>query len=128
MMGGLRARHHFIWRWIMYRPVSAVLSLGLLVLWIAGLAYHAPAWLTWLDGGGAVVAFVTAYVFGLAWFAGVALSGLLSLGLFVVWLVALAAGGASWLAWWNLGFAAAFSVLAVVAIGQRSSPGRLRHA
>jgi hypothetical protein len=47
----------------MCRAVSILLGAGLIVLCIAGLSHHAPAWLACLDGAGALVAFGAAVAF-----------------------------------------------------------------
>jgi len=97
----------------MFRPISVALGLGLIILWIAALSGHAVGWLTWMDG----LAGLVAIALGLTFTAQVAGSsrtgwGLLGLSLFALWIVALAAGGTIWLAWWTFAFACAFLVLA----------------
>jgi len=110
----------------MYRAVAIALGVGLLVLWIAGLSYHAPVWLTWLDGVAGLVAFIVAWAFVASAMVGVAMSGGLALGLFILWIIALGSRGGIWMAWWTFGFAAAFSLLAVAAMGGATSYGQHR--
>jgi hypothetical protein len=107
----------------MYTAVSIALGLGLVILWIAGLAYHGMRWLTLLDGVAALGSVLVAAAFAVAPLAGTALSATVSLGLFLLWLIAIAAGGGSALAWWNFGFACAFMVVAAASVA-RESPGR----
>jgi hypothetical protein len=99
----------------MVLAVALALGLGLAVLWIAGLVYHAAVWLTWLEGGAALIAFGLAAVFAVSTSAGMAGSGLLALGLFALWIIALMAGGALWLAWWTFAFGCAFLLLTAAA-------------
>lgn len=106
----------------MFRPVSVVLGVGLIVLWIAGLSAHATGWLTWLDG----LAGLLAIAIGLSFAAHLARGGMagwggLALGLFALWIIALSAGGTLWLAWWTFAFACGFLVLAASA----TAPTRL---
>jgi hypothetical protein len=105
--------------------VAIALGIGLLVLWIAGLAYHAPAALTWLDGAAALVAVGISAAFAVGPSAGMVAAGFLSLGLFVLWIVGLAVGGANWLAWWTFWFACGFLLLAVAAAAHAAPVRRL---
>lgn len=100
----------------MYREISTAFGLGLGVLFIAGLANHAPGWLTWLDGAGALLAFLTAAAASVAPMAGAAVAALLAGGLIILWIVALATGESSAQAWWTLGFALGFFTLAAIAV------------
>jgi len=95
------------------RGVSVALGIGLAILWLVGLNYHAAAWLTWLDGVGALIAFgigaslnerLSPSVVGGAPIA-------LSLGLFVLWIVGLVMSVETWLVWWTFVFACAFLLL-----------------
>ena len=120
-LGGERDDHNHSQEVFMYRGVAIALGLGLLVLWIAGLSYHAPVWLAWLDGVAGLIAFIVAWAFLASAMVGVAMSGGLALGLFVLWIIALGSRGGIWMAWWTFGFAAAFSLLAVAAMGGAAS-------
>ncbi|HVV49388.1 MAG TPA: hypothetical protein VHO06_07010 [Polyangia bacterium] len=109
----------------MFRAVSAVLGFGLILLWIAGLASHAVAWLTWLDGLAGLVAVAMGLGFVRAAQMGVPGWGLLAFGLFVLWIIGLAGGRTLWQAWWTFGFACAFLILAASATSAPSAGGRL---
>ncbi len=114
----------------MIRIGSGVLGLGLVILWIVGLSNHATHWLTWLDGLAALCAFAVA---AMAPTEGVrrnvsSASIALSIGLFVLWIIALAVGASSWLAWWTFAFACAFLLLGVGGMIAPRQEGRLRAA
>ena len=91
---------------MLIRGTAVVLGLALLVLWVVALAALQPAWITWLDfAAGAIMLLQSALSYRFE--AGMSL--VLSLGLFSLFIIALAVGGvAPWLTWVNLGFAAAF--------------------
>ena len=105
-----------------FRVSAIALSFGLILLWLAGLSHHAAGWLTWLNFVAALIAFGSAARLASSRHAGVLGWGSLGLGLFGLWIAALATGGRSWLAWWTLVFACAFLILA----GCRSQKGGLR--
>jgi hypothetical protein len=98
----------------MVRTGDVVLGIGLVILWIAGLSAHATGWLTWLDGLAALGAFAiggaVATRTGAA--AGTATIAL-SLGLFVLWIVALATDASLWLSWCTFAFALALLILGI---------------
>lgn len=96
----------------MFRAISFVLGLGLVLLWLAGLSAHASGWLTWLDGLAALIAIAGAASLVEFHRGGSAGAGLLALGLFVLWIVGLATGATLWLSWWTFAFACAFFVVA----------------
>src|SRR5690348_8906502 len=99
----------------MFRGVSVVLGVGLIILWIVGLSAHATLWLSWLDGVAGLVAILLGIAAVPVARAGVAGWGLMAFGLFILWIVGLAAHGPGWLAWWTFAFACAFIVLAAAA-------------
>ncbi|HVV48805.1 MAG TPA: hypothetical protein VHO06_04025 [Polyangia bacterium] len=107
----------------MFRAISFILGLGLIILWLAGLSSHASLWLTWLDGLGGLVAIAGAAALVEFGRGGTAGSGLLALGLFVLWIVGLATGATLWLSWWTFAFACAFFVVA----GASTSSGARLH-
>jgi hypothetical protein len=114
----------------MIRIGSGVLGIGLVILWIVGLSDHATHWLTWLDGLGALCAFAVA---AMAPSEGVrrdvsSASIALSIGLYVLWIIALATSAASWLAWWTFAFACAFLLLGVGGMIAPQRDQRLRAA
>lgn len=92
----------------MLRVPAIAVSFGLILLWVGGLSHHAPAWLTWLDFVAGVIAFGSAAPLASSRRGGVLGWGSLALGLFVLWIAALATGGRSWLAWLTLVCACAF--------------------
>ncbi|HEY7954321.1 MAG TPA: hypothetical protein VII38_03475 [Polyangia bacterium] len=101
----------------MVRSSLIIIGLFLLAVWISGLALHAAAWITWLD----FVVAILALGMGAAPIreAGPLGAGggpvLLSLGLFAMWIVALAIHIEPWIAWCT--FAGACAMLIVGAVG-----------
>ncbi|MGZ3697713.1 MAG: hypothetical protein ACXWP5_06325, partial [Bdellovibrionota bacterium] len=101
----------------MVRNISVVLGIGLAVLWAVGLGSpDATGWLTWMDGVGAVCAFIVASggrTYGRAQTA----TGFfgMAVGLFALWIIGLATGATPWLSWWTFGFACAFTGTAIAA-------------
>lgn len=99
----------------MSRLPLLVIALFLFALWIVGLLMRAPIWLTWLDGTGALLAFIIAGMYTTApdnnrqW-----LTGVLAIGLFALWIGGLAAHATAALTWFT--FLAACGA-AVIAIG-----------
>ncbi len=83
----------------MLRPGSIVLGIGLVVLWLAGLYNHATPWLTWLDGLGALSAFVAAGAIPDTVVRGRLAAGPFSIavGLFILWIVGMVTGAVGWL-------------------------------
>jgi hypothetical protein len=112
----------------MSRGISIALGVGLVILWLTGRAYGAPAWLAWLDGIAALVAFGLAAVFTAAVRFGAAIAGFLALGLIVLWVVALATHHGMWLGWWDFAFACAFLLLAARALAGWRTAHRPQHA
>ncbi|HVV51780.1 MAG TPA: hypothetical protein VHO06_19080 [Polyangia bacterium] len=107
----------------MAQIVPIGLSLGLVVLWVAGLSLQASAWLTWLELLAGVVAFGGSARFGETPRARAAGWGALAAALAVVWIVALAVRATGWLTWWTLPFAAAFAMLSLAStVGRRLHP------
>jgi hypothetical protein len=100
----------------MFRVISFILGIGLIVLWIAGgSSTHASDWLPRLDGLAGLIAIAMGIGLETVSRAGVFGWGLLALGLFILWIVGLAAGGGLTVAWWTFGFACAFVILAAAA-------------
>ena len=84
----------------MERGGMVALGIGLLVLWLVGLSDLATRWLSWLNGAAGVAALVAAgsalgpeRVTGSAAGSSVAIA----IGLFVLWVIGLAAGATGWL-------------------------------
>ena len=105
----------------MVRTYSFLLGIGLAILWLGGITSAAPRWYSWLDalaaicafGGATIAASVTPRIL-------VAGPAALSLGLFGLWIVGLAAHVPPWQAWWTFVFAVAFAlVTASAAFGRR---------
>ena len=100
----------------MIRGMALILAIGLFVLWIVALGQHATPWLTWLDLLAALFGFAIVVgagaVTGLAFGIGAPMA--LAIGLFVLWIIALATHADSWLSWWTFGFACAFFFAAIV--------------
>ncbi len=106
----------------MLRPISVVLGLGLIGLWLAGSFLHASRWLTWLDGVAGVVALFGAAALVEFQSGGTVGSGLLALGLFVIWSVGLSTGATLWLSWFTLAFACAFFIVAAASASSGLGP------
>jgi hypothetical protein len=108
----------------MIRGTSIVLGVGLLLLWIIGLANHATGWLTWLNAVGAVSAFgiAAAMVPNRTTNYAMPVGGPIGLGiaLFLLWIVGLSTDATGWLAWWTFAFGCGFLVTGLLAIGERS--------
>ncbi len=107
----------------MIRVSAIIVGLFLVACWIAGLSVNAAAWITWLDGVGALLAFIVAAMpVGEAERANgrSVLAGLVSLGLFAMWIIGLVTHTQAWIVWCT--FAAACA-LAFVAFG-RGGPVR----
>jgi hypothetical protein len=108
----------------MVRGSSIALGIALGILWIVGLSEHATGWLTWLNGLAAVCAFgistidertaTTQMLVGLP----IALA----VGLFVLWIVALAVGAEAWLAWWTFAFACCSLLIGIVGATEGQHP------
>ncbi len=119
------------------RPGMILLGIGLGLLWIAGLYNHATGWLVWLDfvcailslgfglipdnmierriGGGTISTTGTTRTTTTN-----RVEALLRLppffemvSLLVLWIIALAVGASSWMAWWTFAFAIAYGLLGV---------------
>jgi len=104
----------------MFRGVSVILGIGLIILSIAAMSVHAVLWLTWLDGLAGIAAIVMGLSIAATARAGASGSGLLAFGLFILWIVGLTQGRSLWLAWWTFAFACAFMVLSGSALsGER---------
>lgn len=109
----------------MVRTYSVILGLGLAILWIAGLGSpNAAGWLTWLDGVAALCAFIIAGALNPTYISRTSRAAapvLLSVGLFVLWIVGLTSQVVPWLAWWTFAFACAFLVLGLAAAAKPSA-------
>jgi hypothetical protein len=98
----------------MDRRPAYLIGTFLFAVFIAGLVLRAPAWLTWLDLLGAVVAFGVARApldrTGPAGRTGLPL--VIALGLYAVTFVGLANGRQPWIAWCTFAAATAFVLIA----------------
>jgi hypothetical protein len=109
----------FVGEAAMLQVVPIALSMGLVLLWVAGLAHDATHWLTWLLLIAGVVGFGGSVRFEESPRAGAAGFGALSAALFLFWIVALPTHATAWLAWGTFLFACAYAVLAgQAALGQ----------
>jgi hypothetical protein len=97
----------------MLRAISIILALGLVILWLVGLSQHATAWLSWLDGVGALFGFAIAAVVVSAMERGVRSGATIGLGigLGILWIIGLAQHRETWLVWWTFAFACAYFLL-----------------
>jgi len=106
----------------MVKGFTITLGAGLLLLSLAALgATVFPIWYVWLDLIAATAA-VSAGVFKLGEPRSkseksrqVEIPIIISIGMFAIWIVAVAIAIPNWLAWWNFGFAVAFMLLGIVA-------------
>ncbi len=101
----------------MVRGLTIAVGIGLIILWIAGLSSPVSSpWLTWLDGIAGLFAFSIAG--GIASYNTRGMRGgstfVLSLSLFVLWIIALATGVVAWQTWWTFAFACAELVIAFI--------------
>jgi hypothetical protein len=110
----------------MTRGFTIVLSIGLFILWITGVAGHASPWLTWLDGLAAIIGFAVVLAAG-----DVAPDRLspvgpiaLGVGLGILWIIGLTTGSNPKLTWWTFGFACAFVLVGIVAHSTKGQPTR----
>ncbi len=112
----------------MVRGISVALAIGLVILWIVGLGDHATAWLTWLDGLGALFGFALAagIVPGVSAAAAAAGPIALAIGLGILWIIGLATNASMWLTWWTFAFAIAFLLVGIGAGMQQRSPVDMR--
>jgi hypothetical protein len=113
---------------MMVRGVSIVLGVGLICLWLMGLAHHATSWLTWLVGAGALGAFSAAASLRPERTSLTALVGspmAVGLGLVVIAIIGLSVAATVWVAWWAFAFGCAFLLLGLVAInGEQTTAPR----
>jgi hypothetical protein len=100
----------------MLRAISLVLAVGLGIVWLVGVNYHATSWLTWLDGLGALCGFAIAAGAGATVWAGAVA---LSIGLFILWIIGLATHAQGWSTWWTLVFACAFLLVGMAGFARR---------
>lgn len=112
----------------MVRASSIVLGAGLVILWAVGLGNHATAWLTWLNGLGALCAFgIAAAVVPTTTVSGTATPPIvLSIGLYVLWIIGLATHASLWLCWWTFAFACAFLLVGIISSFERREPTMTR--
>lgn len=114
----------------MTRVPALIIGLFLKAIWIAGLSIHTQSWLTWLDGAGALLAFgVAAMPSNKAAAEGrTVASAVLCLGLFALWIIALATHAEAWIAWCTFGAACAAAFVAFGSGGRAASSERRRLA
>jgi hypothetical protein len=87
----------------MVRPMSFLLSTWLSILFVAGHNMPVPQWIVWCDGVAVLLSFLLGCIAPLlSNRARVILSGLLSLGLFAIWLGAEVTHARYWLHWATL--------------------------
>ncbi len=108
----------------MVRAVSVALGVGLILLWIVGLAVGATEWMTWLDGIAGLLLFLNAAQVGegSGWLRSSAGPGLVGAGLAAMWIVGLATHADAWLSWWTFAFAGGLELFAASAAFERLLP------
>ncbi len=111
----------------MVRGISVALAIGLVILWIVGIGQHATAWLTWLDGLGALFGFAIAAGVAPGVTRAAAAGGpvALAIGLFILWIIGLATHAEVWLTWWTFAFAVAFLIVGVAGGTMRRPVGQV---
>jgi hypothetical protein len=117
----------------MVRAILVAFGVGLLLLWVVGLADQAASWLTWLVGIVGLLAILAAVVMPEHGSPAQVAAGptLLGFGLIAMWVVALATRTSPWLAWWTFAFGGGLVVFGGMAALERrlklplagSSPG-----
>lgn len=109
----------------MLRTWTMILGIGLAILWIVGITTQGQApWLSWLQLAGAIYSFlIAASVDDLSpRNARVGNTLTISIGLFVLWIIALASSVLPWQTWWTFGFACAYLLLAIATGARRAPP------
>jgi len=103
------------WRTAMIRGLSLALAASLLILWVVALNNHATAWLTWLDGLGALAGFMIAAGPGVGPGRGISPGALvaLAIGLGVLSTIGLARHAEVWLTSLTLMLACAFLLVGI---------------
>ena len=105
----------------MLRPWYFVLGIGLLILWLVGLGAHSASWLMWLVFAGGCLSIIAGV--GLPVDASrslrVSTALVISIGLYILWIVGLGVGKAMWKNWWTFAFACAYLLLAIGEGGTR---------
>jgi hypothetical protein len=110
----------------MNRLIAAALGLGLVTVWMLGLAYNGPNWLVWPDAAAALVALGVTGMLESGDVAGMTTWPLLGVTLLGLWLFGLGSH-ARWLAWLNLLFGLGFLALTALTVLRASGlPARLR--
>jgi hypothetical protein len=101
------------------RAVNIVLGVALGILWLAGLNAGVAPWLVWLDFIVALAAIAVGVVPAATRAEGAYRASDVAFGvvLLALWIVALAAGVTSWMAWWTFAFGIAFLVAGASAPG-----------
>jgi hypothetical protein len=110
----------------MNKLVTAALGLGLVTIWILGLAYNGPAWLIWPDAAAALVALAATGMVEGGDLAGLTTWPLVGVTLCALWLFGLGSD-ARWMAWVNLVLGLGFLALTGVTLLQAAGLPRLSH-
>ena len=110
----------------MNRMIAAALGLGILTVWMLGLAYDGPAWLVWPDAAAALIALGVTGIVESGDMAGMATWPLLGVVLVGLWLFGLGSH-ARWLAWLNLVVGCGFLALTAVTLLPASELAARRH-
>jgi hypothetical protein len=101
----------------MYKSLLSIFGLGMIALWLAGLASSPETgYMTWLDGIAGVISFIEAGAMQTATRREMSTAiVLLSIGLFGLWIGGLLGGAVSWQVWWTFAAACAYLVLGISA-------------
>jgi hypothetical protein len=100
------------------RTLSVISGIGLAILFLVGLSNPGGAnWLTWLIGVSAVCSFIVAGARRGS--SGATGAGLVSVGLFALWIIGMSTGTPSYENWWTFAFACVMAIAAISAANQR---------
>ncbi len=107
------------------RPGMIGLGLGMGLLWVLGLVFGQPAWITWLDFLAALLSLAAPAIRSPSSTTGprsaLLTAGPFSLGIGVglLWIIALASGVSEWMTWLNFVGAVAYLLLGFGMAGER---------
>ena len=106
----------------MLRASLCALAVSMLLLWVVGVADGATTWMTWIDGGAALLTLLLVAITGprsgpIHASVGPAMLGTLLVVLFIIGLGARASG---WLTWFTLAFGAGYLLFAAFAFAVRA--------
>jgi magnesium-transporting ATPase (P-type) len=103
------------------RAIMFIFGIGLVALWVIGMALGRAHWFSWIDlAGGALGIYGALVLPELNPGVGVASGFVFSLGIIALWIVGLALGVVDWLTWVSFGLAALLLIGSFVPLGGRA--------